>query len=146
MNHALNLQLSVKIIGETEMEANKCLKMQMIESNMEDCFKAMNRLIEAVNGRDSGEKIPIGVMDEGSSMKSIAEHFISLMERVMVRVPEHCRLSLDPELFQRALAVDSTVQAAVFDGSRDDLRTASEFLVRSQSYCEAIDDVLEKLL
>ena len=128
-----------------EMEANKCLKMGMIESNMEDIFKAMNRLIEAVNKRSSGEKIPTETMDGSATMKSIAEHFISLMEKVKTALPEQLVSSLKPSLFTRALTVDMTIQNVVVDGSREEMRTANEFLVGSRSYCNAIEEVVQHL-
>jgi len=127
------------------MEANKCLKMQMIESNIEDIFKAMNRLIEAVNRKRPGEQIPTETMDGSATMKSIAEHFISSMEKVKTAVPEQLAPLLNPNLFTRALTVDMTIQNVVFDGSREEMRMANEFLVSSQSYCDAIERAVQHL-
>lgn len=119
--------------------------MQMIESNIEDCFKAMNRLINAVNEKSGDEKIPLGVLDATTSMKAIAQHFTDLMDKVKERVPSEWQLSLDPDIFRRAVVVDSTIQTVVFDGSREDMRIANEFLVRGRSYCDVIDHVLHNL-
>ncbi len=127
------------------MEANRCLKMVMIESNIEDCFKAMNQLINAVNKRSSDQTIPLGVLNASDTLKAIAEHFVDLMEKVIERVPSKWQLSLDPDIFRRAMAVDCNIQTVVFDGSREDMRTANEFLVRGKSYCDAIEHVSKNM-
>ena len=131
---------------EAEMEANKKLKVRVIVSNIEDCFTAMNRLIEVVNGKSLEEKIPYGMMDVQSSVKTIAVHFIGLMERLMVKLPEDSREDLEPDLFRKALNTDATIQKAVFYGNLKDLKMANEFLVKSNKYCTAINDIFEKLI